>query len=66
MTLQDAAQKWIGKGKDISAAKGVIEKVGLNLNEILSDANVEKFITAMGRREGTLGENETLQEWLAG
>jgi hypothetical protein len=54
MTLGEAAQKWIGKGKDISGAKSVITQKGLSLSETLSDNNVMKFMEAIGQWEGTL------------
>lgn len=66
LTLEQAAQKWIGKGKNISTAKKVIQSLWLNLNDKLSDANVQAFITAIGRWEWTLWSNETLEQWLAG
>ena len=66
LTLEQAAQKWIGKGKNISTAKSVIQSLWLNLNDKLSDANVQAFITAIGRWEWTLWSNETLEQWLAG
>ena len=64
MSLADAAQKWIGQWKDISVAKSVMAKNWLKLTDKLSDANVEKFIQAMGQWEWTLKNGKTLDEWL--
>ena len=64
MTVADAAQKWIGQWKDISVAKSVMAKNWLKLTDKLSDANVKKFIQAMGQWEWTLKNGKTLEEWL--
>ena len=64
MSLADAAQKWIGQWKDISVAKSVMARNWLKLTDKLSDANVEKFIQAMGQWEWTLKNGKTLEEWL--
>jgi len=64
MSLADAAQKWIGQWKDISVAKSVMARNWLKLTDKLSDANVEKFIQAMGQWEWTLKNGKTLDEWL--
>ena len=63
MTLADAAQKWIWQWKDISAAKKVIQNKWLSLDAQLSDANVRKFIEAMGTWEWTLKKWQTLSDW---
>ena len=64
MSLADAAQKWIGQWKDISVAKSVMARNWLKLTDKLSDANVKKFIQAMGQWEWTLKNGKTLNEWL--
>lgn len=62
MTLWDAAQKWIGQGKDITAAKNVIRNAWLRLSDKLSDSNARAFIEAMGTWEGTL-QWKSLDDW---
>lgn len=62
MTLWDAAQKWIGKGKDITAAKNVIRNAWLKLSDKLSDSNARAFIEAMGTWEWTL-KWKSLDDW---
>ena len=63
MSLWDAAQKWIGQGKDISEAKRVIASLWLNVNDKLSDDNARKFIEAMGKWEWTLKWWQSLDDW---
>lgn len=63
-TLREAAQKWIGQGKDISWAVAVLKELWLDPNAILSDENVRKFMEAIGRREWTIKAWETLDDWV--
>lgn len=65
-TLRQAAQKWIGQGKDISSAISVIKSLWLNPDEVLSDSNVRKFMEAIWRWEWTIKKWETLDDWLKG
>lgn len=64
LTLEQAAQKWIGKGKNISTAKKVIQDLWMKLTDNLSSDNVMKFIEAIGRWEGTIKNWQTLKDWL--
>lgn len=61
-TLRQAAQKWIWQGKDISWAVAVLKELWLDPNAILSDENVRDFMLAIGRREGTIKQWQTLDE----
>ena len=63
LTAEQAAQKWIGKWKDISDAKSVLQQKWIKLTDTLSDENVEKFIEAMWTWEWTL-KGQTLEERL--
>lgn len=66
LTLEEAAQKWIGKWKNISTAKKVIQDLWMSLWDKLSNDNVMKFIEAIGRWEGTIKNWQTLKDWLNG
>jgi hypothetical protein len=62
MTLWEAAQKWIWKGKDITSAKNVIRNAWLRLSDKLDDSNARAFIEAMGTWEWTL-KWKSLDDW---
>lgn len=64
LTLEEAAQKWVGKWKNISTAKKVIQDLWMSLWDKLSSDNVMKFIEAIGRWEGTIKNWQTLKDWL--